>query len=118
MFGVTFAAISFGFNQHRTRTAARMFDRAPHDFITRDDVIAVNDKTGNIISGGFVGKVFDRSLLVRRRRVRITVVFGDDDKRQLLHARKIQAFVKRPRTHPAVADIRDADRIFPLHTRG
>ena len=46
------------------------------------------------------------------------IEFSDHDQRQLLHRGKIQTFEERASARAAITDVREADDIFLLHTRG
>src|ERR1044072_3179227 len=67
VFSVTFAAISFRFDQHGAVAAARVISGELRRLITRDDVVAVDDITRDAVTRGFLREIFNCRLQTRRR---------------------------------------------------
>src|SRR5205085_12648882 len=81
---VPFAAIGLRFDQDCAATTARKLCRLFRHFVAGDHVVAVNDVTRNAVAGRFVGEIFDGRLQLRRRRIGVPVIFGDNDQWQTL----------------------------------
>src|SRR6185369_15005360 len=104
-------------DQHRAATTSRVLSRVPHDFITSNHVIAVDDVGGNTITRRFLGEIPNRSLQAGRSRIGVLIVLGDDDQRQPLYGGEVESFVKSASAHAAVADICHGYKLLLLHPR-
>src|SRR5580693_7580116 len=86
-------AISLALYEHRTFTGAGLRNLALAQLEHRKQVVARTDVALEAIGLRPIRDVFDRHLLLERRRVRIAIVLAHKDNWQLLHAGKVHRFM-------------------------
>src|SRR6266403_835550 len=103
---VAHAPKSLGFDQNRPFPSPRPLHRLLRCGIHRDHIIAVNNVALDPIRLRTVREILERHLLAHRCRIRPQIILKNQNKRRLLHGRKIQPFVKHSRRAAAVANPR------------
>src|SRR2546429_6259282 len=94
-----------------------MFDCLLCDFITGDDVVAIDDVTWNAERRRFLRQVAHGCLHVRRRRIRVMVRLNDYDQWQALYRGKVHPFIEGAGARAAITDVSKSDDVFLLHAR-
>src|SRR2546428_13602759 len=80
---VTVEAVGLALEQSRAFASSRPSDRLTRGLIHGEDVVTIHGDAGHIIGCGAVSDVLDATVILRRRRLGVAVILGDEDHRQL-----------------------------------
>ena len=114
--GVAFHAHHLGFDERRAFAAAGAFAGFVAGVVDLAGVGAVDDHTGNSVGDGTLGEVFHFELHVRGSGVGPQIVFDEQYESEILHGRKVQAFVGDAGGLAAVADVGHDGDVSSLQT--
>ena len=102
-------AISLALDQHRTFTGAGLRNLALAQLEHRKQVVARTHVALEAVGLRPIRDVFDRHLLLERRRVRVAIVLAHEDDRQLLHAGKVHRLMHVAARRRSLAEEGDRD---------
>ncbi len=112
---MSFATIRHEFEQRHTFATTRAIDSALGDVVHRKHIVAIRLFAGDAITQRLVHKLLRGRLPRCWRRIRVTVVLDDHDKRAALHGREVNAFVKRAGARRTIADVHETNAILLPH---
>jgi hypothetical protein len=102
--GVAAAPKRFGFDEDRTFAGAGAFDGFFGGGVNGDNIVAIDDVTGDAVGFGAIGKIFDGDLAAHGRGIGPQIIFENENERGFLGGGEIQAFVEDASGAAAVAD--------------
>ena len=115
MLGVSLAAVRHQLDQCHTCPRTRAVHRFLRHVVDRQHIVAIGLQAVHAVADRLVDKLLRSRLLVRRRRIRIAIVFDDHDQRTSLHSGEVDPFVKGTGAGRAVTDVDKSDPILTAH---